>query len=61
MLESHIVPSFRSVAGLQGTPIHIDQPLADGEEIGVILETPGGHIIGSVQCFLARSFVTAGA
>ena len=47
MPESNIVRSFRSVADWRGAPVHIDQPLPDGEEIAVILEAPDGHIVGA--------------
>jgi hypothetical protein len=45
--ESNIVRSFRSVADWHGAPVHVDQPLPDGEEMAVILEAPDGHIIGA--------------
>ena len=47
MPESNIVRSFRPVADWRGAPVHIDQPLPDGEEIAVILESPDGHIVGA--------------
>jgi len=47
MAESNIVRSFRPVADWRGAPVHIDQPLPDGEEVAVILEAPDGHIVGA--------------
>jgi hypothetical protein len=47
MPESNIVRSFRPVADWRGAPVHIDEPLPDGEEIAVILESPDGHIVGA--------------
>jgi hypothetical protein len=47
MPESNIVRSFRSVADWRGAPVHLEQPLPDGEEIAVILEAPDGHIVGA--------------
>jgi hypothetical protein len=49
MPESNIVRSFRSVADWRGAPVHVEQPLPDGEEIAVILEAPDGHIIGAAR------------
>jgi hypothetical protein len=49
MPESNIVRSFRSVADWRGSPVHVEQPLPDGEEIAVILEAPDGHIIGAAR------------
>jgi hypothetical protein len=47
MPEANIVRSFRSVAEWRGAPVHIDQPLPDGEQVAVILEAPDGHIVGA--------------
>jgi hypothetical protein len=54
MPESNIVRSFRSVADWRGAPIHIDQPLPDGEEIAVLLEAPDGHIVGASRASRRR-------
>lgn len=47
MAESNIVRSFRPVADWRGAPVHIDQPLPDGEQVAVILEAPDGRILGA--------------
>jgi hypothetical protein len=47
MPESNIVRSFRQVADWHGAPVHIDQPLPDGEEVAVILEALDGGIVGA--------------
>lgn len=47
MPESNIVRSFRSVAEWHGTPVHLDQPFPDGEQVAVILEAPDGRIVGA--------------
>jgi hypothetical protein len=47
MPEANIVRSFRSVADWHGAPVHVDQPLPDGEEFAVVLEAPDGHIVGA--------------
>jgi hypothetical protein len=47
MAESNIVRSFRPVADWRGAPVHIEQPLPDGEQVAVILEAPDGHIVGA--------------
>ena len=49
MPESNIVRSFRSVADWHGAPVHVEQPVPDGEEIAVILEAPDGHIVGAAR------------
>jgi hypothetical protein len=47
MAESNIVRSFRPVADWRGAPVHIEQPLPDGEQVAVILEAPDGQIVGA--------------
>jgi hypothetical protein len=47
MAESNIVRSFRPIADWRGAPVHIEQPLPDGEQVAVILEAPDGHIVGA--------------
>jgi hypothetical protein len=47
MAESNIVRSFRPVADWRGTPVHIEQPRPDGEEVAVVLEAPDGRIVGA--------------
>jgi hypothetical protein len=49
MPESNIVRSFRSVADWQGAPVHVDQPLPEGEEFAIILEAPDGRIVGAAR------------
>lgn len=49
MPESNIVRSFRSVGDWQGTPMHVDQPLPEGEEFAVILEAPDGRVISAAR------------
>jgi hypothetical protein len=45
--QSNIVRSFRPVADWRGAPVHIEQPLPDGDEVAVILEAPDGRIVGA--------------
>src|ERR1700760_774882 len=47
MAEANIVRSFRPVGQWNGTPIHLEEQLPDGEQVAVILESADGRIIGA--------------
>jgi hypothetical protein len=47
MAEANIVRSFRSVGQWSGAPLHIEEPLPEGEQVAVILESADGHIVGA--------------
>jgi hypothetical protein len=47
MAEANIVRSFRPVGQWSGAPLHIEEPLPEGEQVAVILESADGHIVGA--------------
>ena len=47
MAEANIVRSFRPIGQWNGAPVHIEQPLPDGEQVAVILQSADGHIVGA--------------
>jgi hypothetical protein len=55
MAEANIVRSFRPVAQWNGSPIHLDEALPDGEQFAVILEAPDGRIVGASRAVVAGS------
>ena len=49
LTESNIVRSIRSVGQWTGTPLVLDQETPAGQEVAVLLEAPGGAIIGAAR------------
>jgi hypothetical protein len=47
MAEANIVRSFRSVGQWNGTPVHLDEALPEGEQVAVILQAADGRIVGA--------------
>ncbi len=47
LTESNIVRSIRSVGQWNGAPLTLDEDVAAGQEVAVLVEAPGGAIIGA--------------
>ena len=45
--EANVVRSIRTVGDWQGKPLHISEQLPEGQDVAVILEAPGGRIVGA--------------
>jgi hypothetical protein len=45
--EANVVRSIRSVGDWQGKPLRISEQLPEGQDVAVILEAPGGRIVGA--------------
>ena len=45
--EANVVRSIRTVGDWQGKPLHISERLPEGQDVAVILEAPGGRIVGA--------------
>jgi hypothetical protein len=49
LTESNIVRSIRSLGSWNGTPITFDVPLPQGQRAAVLLQAPGGSIVGTAR------------
>ncbi len=49
LTESNIVRSIRSVGQWTGAPLTLDEDAPAGQEVAVLMEAPGGAIIGAAR------------
>ena len=47
LTEANVVRSIRSVGQWSGTPLRVSEPFPEGQDAAVVLEAPGGHIVGA--------------
>lgn len=47
--EANVVRSIRSVGGWHGAPLRLEEAFPDGQDAAVILEAPGGRIVGAAR------------
>ena len=47
LTEANVVRSIRSVGQWSGTPLRLSEPFPEGQDVAVVLEAPGGQIIGA--------------
>ena len=47
LLESNVVRSIRAIGDWQGIPLRLNEKFPEGEDVAVILEAPGGRIVGA--------------
>ena len=47
LTEANVVRSIRSVGQWSGTPLRLNEPFPEGQDVAVVLEAPDGRIIGA--------------
>jgi hypothetical protein len=47
LTEANVVRSIRSVGQWSGTPLRLSEPFPEGQDAAVVLEAPGGQIVGA--------------
>jgi hypothetical protein len=47
--EANVVRSIRSIGDWQGSPLTLREKFPDGEDVAVVLEAPGGRIVGAAR------------
>jgi hypothetical protein len=47
LTEANVVRSIRSVGQWSGSPLRLSEPFPEGQDVAVVLEAPGGQIIGA--------------
>ena len=47
--EANVVRSIRSIGNWQGSPLTLREKLPEGEDVAVVLQAPGGHIVGAAR------------